>query len=33
MPPHLAVGALLDLSNADGKAIGYQIDFFAPPIH
>jgi predicted Zn finger-like uncharacterized protein len=33
MPPHLAVSALLDLSNANGKAVGYQMDFFAPPIH
>jgi predicted Zn finger-like uncharacterized protein len=32
MPPHLAVSALLDLTNPDGKAVGYQIDFLPPPI-
>jgi hypothetical protein len=32
MAPHLAVGALLDLTNGDGKAVGYQIEFFPPPI-
>jgi predicted Zn finger-like uncharacterized protein len=30
MPPHLAVSALLDLVNPNGKAVGYQIDFSAP---
>lgn len=33
MSPHLAIGALLDLANPDGKAVGYQIDFFSPPLH
>jgi predicted Zn finger-like uncharacterized protein len=32
MPPHLAVTALLDLVNPNGKAVGYQIDFSAPPL-
>jgi predicted Zn finger-like uncharacterized protein len=31
MPPHLAVSALIDLTNPDGKAVGYQIDFLPPP--
>lgn len=33
MPPNLAIGALLDLTNADSKAVGYQIDFFAPRLN
>lgn len=32
MTPHLAIGALLDLVNPESKAVGYQIDFFSPPI-
>ena len=32
MPPHLAVSALLDIVNPNGKAVGYQIDFSAPPM-
>jgi len=31
MPPHLAVSALIDITNPDGKAVGYQIDFLSPP--
>jgi predicted Zn finger-like uncharacterized protein len=31
MPPHLAVSALIDITNPDGKAVGYQIDFLPPP--
>ncbi len=32
MLPNLAVSALLDVTNPDGKAVGYQIDFVAPPV-
>lgn len=32
MPTNLAVNASLDVTNPDGKAIGYQIDFIAPPV-
>jgi predicted Zn finger-like uncharacterized protein len=31
MLPHLAIGALIDLTNPDEKTVGYQIDFLAPP--
>lgn len=31
MLPHLAVSALIDLTNPDEKTVGYQIDFLAPP--
>lgn len=31
MPPHLAVSALIDITNPDGKAVGYQINFLPPP--
>jgi hypothetical protein len=31
MPSHLAIGALIDITNPDGKAVGYQIDFLPPP--
>jgi len=30
MEPNLAIGALLDIANPDGKAVGYQIDFLPP---
>ena len=29
MAPNVAVGALLDVTNPDSKAVGYQIDFFS----
>ncbi len=32
MASHLAIGALLDITNPDGKAVGYEIEFIAPPI-
>jgi len=32
MPPNLAIGALLDVANPGGKAVGYQIDFLPPPL-
>lgn len=32
MSPNLAVSVLLDVTNPDGKAVGYQIDFVAPPL-
>ena len=31
MSPNLAVSILLDVTNPNGKAVGYQIDFVAPP--
>jgi len=31
MAPNLAVGALLDVTNPDNKAAGYEIEFVVPP--
>jgi len=33
MTPNLAINILLDVTNPDGKAVGYQIDFVAPSVH